>query len=268
MLGATAAAVTAACGDGHSHRGRGGGSGIVFGISQKTDPETGKVTSRAGYEYLELARKGGWATSLARLGDDGVCIFEELDRRLGRPHVGDGGRAHFDGGRLPREGLVMNANEEDPELDGRAFLPGGELSFSVDFGFGIPDIPGVPLLSPRGDLAVVAPPAGDLSLDPTRELDVAWSVPTSADRPSRVMVALETEDADGRGNEVRCFFDEDVRAGVIPSSMIRKLGGAGTKGVVQIASHRQVSVLTRGGWTVYVIGAIFHRAQPFVFTAN
>ncbi len=264
LIAGVAAVATAACGDGHDHRYGYDESGIVFGISQSIDPETGKPTTRAGYEYLELARKGGWSTSLSRAGDDGVCIFEELDRRLGRPNVGDGGRARWSGGGLPRDGLVVNANEDDAKIDGPAFTPGSTLSFGVDFGFGIPDVPSVPIASPRTELAIAAPPAGDLTIDPAGDLGFEWSAGRTADHPSRVMVALETEDGEGRGNEVRCFFDEEETRGAIPKALIQRLGGPGTKGVVQIATHRQVTVFARGGWTIYVVGAIFHREQPFV----
>lgn len=263
VIGAVAAA-TAACGDGHDHHGWGyDESAIVFGISQSIDPATGKPATRAGYEYLELARKGGWATTLARAGEDGVCIFEELDRRIGRPNVGDGGRARWNGGGLPRDGLVVNANQDDPRIDAPAFTPGSMLTFSVDFGFGIPDIPAVPLASPRTELGIVAPAAGDLTIDATSDLAVAWTAGRTADHPSRVMVALETGDGDARGKEVRCFFDEEETRGAIPKALLAKLGAPGTKGVVQIATHRQVSVLARGGWTIYVVGTIGHREQPF-----
>ncbi len=268
LIGGAAAVVTAACGDGHGHHGHGyDESGIVFGISQAIDPASGKTTTRAGYEYLELARKGGWSTTLRREGDDGVCIYEELDRRVGRPNVGDGGRARWSGGALPPGGLVVNANEEDAKLDGAAFAPGSTLSFAVDFGFAIPDIPPVPVAAPRSELAIVAPAAGELTVDPATGLAFEWSAGRTEDHPSRVMVALETEDADGQGgrrNEVRCFFDEEDGRGAIPSAFVERLGGPGTKGVVQIASHRQVTVFARGGWTVYVVGAIVHREQPFV----
>lgn len=265
LIGVAAAATTVACGHDHDRYGRGGyESGIVFGISQSTDPATGATTTRAGYEYLELARKGGWRTAFSPAGDDGVCFYEELDRRIGRPHVGDGGRARFAGGALPGEGLVVAANEDEPQHAGPAFGPGDTLVFDVEHGFAIPNIGAVTMRAPRTVLAIAVPPPGELSVDPAADLAFEWSPGETEDRPSRVMVAVETEEADGRGREVRCFYDEDVLRGVIPSGFIGRLGGSGTKGVVQIATHRQVTIFARGGWTIYVVGAIFHREQPFV----
>jgi hypothetical protein len=264
LLGLAASAALVACGPDHHGYGYGSGSGIVFGISQSIDPASGETTTRAGYEYLELARKGGWATTIADAGD-GVCIFEELDRRVGRPHVGDGGRARFSGGSLPREGLIVNANEEEPRHAGAAFEPAGALVFDVDHGFGLPNISPIALPAPRTQLEVLAPEPGELALDPSVDLGFEWDALVDIlDHPSRVMVALETEEPDGRGKEVRCFYDDADGRGVIPSRFISQLGGSGTKGVVQVATHRQVNIYARGGWTVYVVGAVYHREQPFM----
>lgn len=266
LLFATAAAASAvACGHDHDGYGPGSGSGIVFGISQSIDEATGKTVTRAGYEYLELARKGGWATTIADAGEDGVCIFEELDRRVGRPHVGDGGRARFAGSPLPRGGLLVNANEDEPKHEGPAFEPAGTLVFDVDHGFALPNITPIALPSPRTRLEVVAPPPGELALDPSIDLGFEWNADVDElDHPSRVMVALETEEPDGRGKEVRCFYEDAEGRGAIPSRFISQLGGSGTRGALQIATHRQVNIYARGGWTVYVVGAVFHREQPFV----
>lgn len=262
LIGATAAS---ACGDGGYPYGYGWDSSeIVFGIVESTDQATGEATTRAGYEYLGLANKGGWATVLSRSGEDGTCIYEDLDRRIGRPHVGDGGRARWVGGTLPPEGLVVNANEPDPELAGRAFVPGKPLAFDIDFGFGLPEIPAVPMHAPRTELTTIEPPAGELSVDAASHLAFAWRSGATPDLPSNVMVALDTEDETGRGAEVRCFFDEKEGRGAVPPALLQRLGASGTKGTVRIATHRQVTVIANGGWLVYVVGAIVHREQPFV----
>src|SRR5689334_19801654 len=85
--------VVAGCDDDYGHdRYRHNESSIVFGLQQQTDA-SGKTVTKAGYEYLELANKGGWSASVERVSDGDVCIHEELRGRIGRPNVGDGGRA-------------------------------------------------------------------------------------------------------------------------------------------------------------------------------
>jgi len=229
---------------------------IVFGITQKG------TTTTAGYEYLSLAHRGGWSTDVMRAGTDGVCIHETLDRRIGKPNVGDGGRARFSGGLLPPAGLVVNANEDDVKLDAAAFGPGKELVFGVDEGFALPPFGPIPLLSPRTAITVTAPAAStdELPVDTTKDLGFAWTVvDTPNDAPSRVMTSIDTDK-----EEVRCFFDEDATSGAMPASFLALLGAAGTKGTLSVATHRQVTVIARGGWTIYVVAAISQREQPII----
>ena len=229
---------------------------IVFGITQKG------TTTTAGYEYLSLAHRGGWSTDVMRAGNEGVCIHETLDRRIGKPNVGDGGRARFSGGLLPPAGLVVNANEDDAKVDTAAFAPGKEVVFGVDEGFALPPFGPIPLLSPRTAITVTAPAAStdDLAVDSTKDLGLSWTVvDTPNDAPSRVMTSIETDN-----EEVRCFFDADASAGAMPSSFLKLLGPAGTKGTLSVATHRQVTVIARGGWTIYVVGAISQLEQAIV----
>lgn len=275
LLAATATATTtvAACGRGdeYDRYRRGQGSEIVFGIEQRTDAQTGKPVSVAGHEYLSLANRGGRSVSVDWVSDGDVCIHEELNRRIGRPNVGDGGRARFTGGAIPGDGLVIEANGPDePKLEGNAFVPGQSLTFDVDFGFALPDLPSVRLASPNPHLTVTTPAeTGELAVDVTKDSSFAWSPSlidemVSPQARERVMVAFETDDDQDRGNQVRCFYDEQDGAGVIPTKWLSLIGAKGTKGTLTIASHRQVDTYARGGWLVYVVGKIVLREQRFV----
>lgn len=265
LLVATAALGVSASGCGSDDDSWGDESSIVFGISQSTDA-SGKTTTTAGYEYLSLAKRGGWSTSVEMLRHDAVCIYEDLDKRIGKPNVGDGGRARFAGGSLPSD-LVIDANGDDVKVDGAAFAKGQAVLFDVEGGFGLPPIGTLRLYTPTTDLSVTAPADGELSVDPKTDLTVTWT--SNAPEPiSRVMVALDVDDGNGKGRELRCFYDEQDGRGIVPSSSLAQLGPPGTKGKVQIASHRQVNVFARGGWTVYVVGTIQQREQPFAIAAD
>lgn len=273
LVAVSAFAVTA-CGcddDGYGHRYRSNGSSIVFGISESTDPQTGKTVTKAGHEYLTLANRGGSKVTMAEVSHDDVCIHEQLDRRIGRPHVGDGGRARFSGGAIPGDGLVIDANGPDePTLDGRAFRGDDPLRFGVDFGFALPEFGTVRLPSPNARLKINQPAeSAELAVDVTKDTSIAWSPSiieelVSHRRNERVMVSYETDHEQEHGTNVRCFYDEKDGAGVIPSKWLSLLGPKGTKGTITFASHRQVEVFARGGWLIYVVGTIVLREQRFV----
>ena len=175
------ASTVAACGCDDDGYGRGrtrgaNGSSIVFGISESKDAQTGKTVTKAGHEYLSLANRGGSKVTVAEVSHDDVCIHEELDRRIGRPHVGDGGRARFSGGALPSEGLFIDANgPNEPTHDGNAFRGDDPLSFQVDHGFALPDFPAVRLPAPNAHLKIDAPADGELAVDPSKDASVTWS---------------------------------------------------------------------------------------------
>lgn len=274
LVAGVAASVTACGCDGDGYgRGRYGsnGSSIVFGISQGKDATTGKTVTKAGHEYLSLANRGGSKVTMAEVSHDDVCIHEQLDRRIGRPHVGDGGRARFSGGAIPGDGLFIDANgPNEPTLDGDAFRGEDPLTFGVDFGFALPEFGTVRLPAPNAHLKIDEPAdSPELSIDATKDTAVAWS-PSLIDemvsnyRRERFMISYETDDDQEHGTNVRCFYDEKDGAGVIPSKWLSLIGPSGTKGTITFASHRQVEVFARGGWLIYVVGTIVLREQRFV----
>jgi hypothetical protein len=273
LVGFGTAALVAACGDGHDHYGyRSNGSSIVFGISETKDAATGKTVTKAGHEYLSLANRGGSKVTMAEVSTDDVCIHEELDHRIGRPNVGDGGRARFSGAAIPGDGLVIEANgPNEPILEGNAFRGDDPLTFGVDFGFALPEFGSVRLPAPNAHLKIDQPAdAGELSLDVTKDGTVAWSPDlidenvSPATRRERFMVSYETDDEQEHGNNVRCFYDEKDGTGVIPAKWLALIGPKGTKGTITYASHRQVEVFARGNWLIYVVGTIVLREQRFV----
>lgn len=242
----------------------------MFGISESKD-DTGKTVTKAGHEYLSLANRGGSRVTMAEVSEDDVCIHEVLDRRIGRPHVGDGGRARFSGAAIPGDGLVIDANgPNEPILDGTAFRGDDPLTFGVDFGFALPEFGNVTLPAPNAHLKIDQPAeSGELSVDVTKDTSVAWSPDLIDEKVSnhgreRFMVSFETDDDQDHGNNVRCFYDEKDGAGVVPSKWLSLIGPKGTKGTVTYASHRQREVFARGGWLIYVVGTIVIREQRFV----
>jgi hypothetical protein len=270
VLGVATTVTACGCDDSGYGRYRSNGSSIVFGISESTDAN-GKTVTKAGHEYLSLANRGGSKMTMAEVSHDDVCIHEVLDRRIGRPHVGDGGRARFIGGKIPGDGLAIDANgPNEPMLEGPAFWGDDPLTFVVDHGFALPPFGNVALPSPNRRLKIDQPEAsGELSVDVTKDTTVAWSPDIIIEFPKtsahdRFMVSYETDDDQDHGNNVRCFYDEKDGAGVIPSKWLSLIGSAGTKGTITYASHRQREVFARGGWLIYVVGTIVVREQRFV----
>jgi hypothetical protein len=265
-----AVALASGCGDG-DYSGYGQNE-IVFGISQRTTASgTREVTG--GYEYLHLARKGGWAPDVFRDGDgEGTCYFERFEDRLGRPHV-ESGAATFAGGKLPPLGLQILANQpEDSKHDGVGWGDGDVLTFDVS-GFAMPRIPSASMFAPREALDVKAitptPAAGaaGLSIKASDDVSVTWE-PIGDSPPSRVMVSLETDEENGAGGQVRCFSSAVSGSAIIPSAWVARLFSAvdpavSIKGHLAIASHRQVTILGRGSWIVYVVATTVHREQAF-----
>ena len=134
-----------------------GANEIVFGIRQRIDPASGESSVTASYEFLGLADKGGWATSVFRDGDgDGTCYFERYDNRLGQPHV-ESGVAVWTGAKLPGAGLQVLANQREPsKLEAEGWGPDDTLSFDVS-GFAMPRMQTVTMNAPRTDLAITMP---------------------------------------------------------------------------------------------------------------
>lgn len=260
-----ACAVTA-CGDGHPYHGYGDDSSIVFGISQKLDG-TGKVTeTRAGYEFLELANKTGWETHVIYDGKS-TCIFERLEKRLGKPRV-ESGAASFSGGALPSNGIAIPANSDDIVQKDTAGWKTNDTLFFEASGFAMPTIRPQRMTAPAAELQITAPAAdAELAIRASEDFTVSWTV-VDEKVPSRVMVALETEEPDGRAGEVRCFFNANEPTGIVPKLWLTRLLSSVApeqpiKGKVQIATHRQLTLYARGGWTIYVVATTLHREQAF-----
>lgn len=271
--------VAVGCDDGGE--GWGDANEIIFGVRQRIDGSSGMADVSAGYEFLSLAKQGGWAPYVLRDRDedrvDRECYFERVDRRLGHPRV-ESGVATFTGSNLPSPGLQILANQPDAIKTGLpAWTPDDRLTFEVS-GFAMPRLDPIAISTPRTDLAIttVTPAAlfgnasSDLSasaaLKATDEVSVTWT-PTESNRAS-VMISLETEEANGPGGNVRCFTSASSGSAAIPADWVARLfssvdSNAPIKGTLQIASHRQVTMGARGHWTVYVVATTIHREQTF-----
>lgn len=253
-------------------------SEIVFGIAQSKSAE-GKVSTSVGYEFLDVLDHGWNAVGLVSRGRS--CWAERLDERLGQPRV-EGGVATFQGGALPDKGIAVIANRaDDLVLDAPAWQAGGApLTFEAR-GFAMPNIGPETIYAPATDLALLAPAApsegsADLALDSQSkdELEVSWTVTEATTGPPESVVASLVAVAEGtpgaRGVELRCFFDRRTGKGAFPRAMVARfaeLVSTGTttpiKGKLHIATHRQLTIHARGGWTVYVVASVDQREQPF-----
>ena len=269
------AAATAGCeGDDHGRWGYREGSEIVFGIAQKKDAD-GKLTTSVGYEFLDVL-DSGWS-SVGLVSRDRSCWAERLDGRLGQPHV-EGGVATFEGGSLPANGIAVIANRaDDLVLDAPAWSGANDrITFQAQ-GFAMPNIGPETLSPPSTDLALVAPadPAAEVAVDTSaKELAITWTPSDTAGKREAVvasLVAVPEGAPDSRGVELRCFFDHATGTGTIPQALVTRfaalVGGTGAiKGKLHIATHRQLTIHARGGWTVYVVASVDQREQPFTLT--
>jgi hypothetical protein len=266
--------------DFEGHHGRYGDENeIVFGIQQRTvtvaQGETKEVA--AGYDYLRLANRGGWGPAVFRDGDgEGTCYFESLEDRLGKPRV-ESGAAMFGGGKLPSpSGLQMLANQpDDSKFAGVGWEDGDLLTFDVT-GFAMPRIPTITMNAPRTtlDVTAIAPApapsttgAEEISIKVSDSVGVTWTPATEGPR-SRVMVTLETDQANGPGSQVRCFASGDSGSAVIPAQWVARLfstvdPAAPIKGHVAVSSHRQFTYYAQAAWVVYVVATTLHREHAF-----
>jgi hypothetical protein len=261
-FGVVVFAALAGCGDGHSERF--GVNEILFGIEQRTDASG--VHVKGGYEFLGLAKKGGWGAKIFRDGDgDGRCMLERLGERLG-PQAVDSGVAVFSGAKLPPSGLQILGNHPDPKIAAEGWTSGDKLTFEVS-GFAMPYVSSFRMTVPRTDLADIAfaPPLSEIA-SAARDLVVSWK-PALDDDASRVMVALRIDDGKG-GSEVRCFDDGASGNAIIPKKWIAELfatapAGNPVSGHLTIASHRQVNVYAESQWIAYVVATTVFRDEPF-----
>jgi hypothetical protein len=255
-------------------------SEIVFGISQSKNAE-GKVSTSVGYEFLDVL-DNGWST-IGQITKGRSCWAERLDDRLGQPRV-EGGVATFQGGALPDKGIAVVANQpDDLVLDAPAWQTGGDaLTFEAK-GFAMPNIGPATIYAPTIELALVSPAlptdaAPELAIDgkAADPLGIEWTVGEETVGPRETVVAalvvVPEETPTARGVELRCFFDRRAGKGAFPQAMITRftglVGGAGNpiKGKLRIATHRQLTIHARGGWTVYVVASVDQREQPFAMT--
>lgn len=245
---------------------RGSDNEIVFAISQSKLAD-GKTVTRVGYEFLDI-RDQGW-TTYGFQSRDSSCWAEKLDTRLGQPRV-EGGVAKFSGGSLPQEGIAVVANRPDElQLDAPAWSKGGEtLTFEAQ-GFAMPSIEPSRFTVPSLDLPITAPAAdAEVALPAAGDLEVAWE-PGGSGTKENVVASFFTEPTDGtRGVELRCFFDRADGKGTFPKQLVARfaqIAGQGeVKGKLRIATHRQLTIVARGGWIVYVVAGVEQREQPFV----
>jgi hypothetical protein len=245
---------------------------IVFGIQQRTTADQKKEV-RAGYEFLRLSDKGGWSPYVFRDGDgEGTCYFEHYGERLGRPHV-ESGVATFTGGKLAGSGLQILANQPDEtRQEGVGWADGDVLTFSAS-GFAMPTIPAMRIVGPRTGLEVTsvlpvpAEPGAAIAIKATDPVSVSWK-PVTDGPASRVMVSLETEEEGGPGSQVRCFGWMGSGSAIIPATWVGRLfssidPGKPVKGHISVATHRQLTILSRGNWATYVVATAVHKDEPF-----
>jgi hypothetical protein len=280
-----AAAGFVACldeGDGRCH-GRGfEESSIVFGIDE-TKGADGKVTTSVGYEMIDVLGHGSRARGVVTSASS--CWAENLDDRLGQPHV-DGGVAVFRGGLLPANGVAVVANRaDDLKLDGPAWTNAGESLTFESKGFVMPDIDPATIKMPSQDLPVTLPAdaAAEVALTTAQDFPLSWAASDPAAPPENVVGSIHAVPAgappSAHGVELRCFFDRSAGIGTVPFQLLSRFwmlagGQEGTvsasnppiKGKLHIATHSQLTIFAKGGWTVYVVATAEQRDQPFSLT--
>lgn len=267
----------AGCDDGREHGGRYrhfDDNSIVFGLDQ-TRSADGKVTTSVGYEMIDVLGHGSRARGVVTA--DSSCWAEDLDDRLGQPHV-EGGVAIFRGGLLPAQGVAVIANRpDDLTLDGPAWTNAGEPLTFESKGFVMPDVAPSQITMPSQTLPLTSPAdaAAEVPVTTTQDLVVTWAASDAAAPSENVVVSLTAVPAgaaaNARGTELRCFFDRTAGTGTIPSRLVSRLhdllGGApAVKGKLRIATHQQLTIFAKGGWTVYVVATAEQRDQPFSLT--
>jgi len=258
MLGLVA--TTAGCdGDGYGRWDQRADSEIVFGIAQKKNAD-GKLTTSVGYEFLDVLDSGWSAVGL--VSRDRSCWAERLDGRLGQPRV-EGGVATFEGGSLPANGIAVVANRtDDLLLDAPAWAGSGDRITFQAKGFAMPNIGPQSFSPPSTELALLAPadPAAEVAVDTTaKELEIGWTPAATAGQREAVVASLVAipENAPDKGR--------------LPQALVTRfaalVGGTGAiRGKLHIATHRQLTIHAKGGWTVYVVASVDQREQPFTLS--
>jgi len=299
VLVVIAAAGFVACldeGDGYyCHGRRFDENSIVFGIDE-TKGADGKVTTSVGYEMIDVLGRGSRARGVVT--STSSCWAENLDDRLGQPHV-EGGVAVFRGGLLPANGIAVVANRaDDLKLDGPAWTNAGDPLTFESKGFVMPDIDPATIKMPSQTLAVASPAdaAANVALASSQDFVVTWDAGDPNAAPENVVVSLTSVPAgaapNAHGTELRCFFDRSAGTGTIPARLVGRFytllaggqasadagadAGAGANadagaagaitGRLHVATHQQLTIFAKGGWTVYVVATAEQRDQPFSLT--
>lgn len=232
-------------------------STIVFGITERTDPASGKTVTTAGHEYLsaDSSTSAGWAAN-RQSWPDGWCRRFATSGEHARREPPSEGRAHFAGGRLGTKQIVLDAKGADPKFDGAAFEPQRPMMFDIESGFGIPKFEPVEVPAPNTSLVVrSARDRGVLAIESGEDVRVEWSPRENAD--ASVMIAFDTDD---RVEHVRCFIREREAALVVRAEHLAGMRA----GTLTIASHRTASVKPGTGSLVEIVATVVASEQRFV----
>lgn len=243
---------------------------IVFGISQSFGAD-GVAHLAGDYALLGLARVNDRYRPWVFSDGDGnsACYYERFDEAV--EHApSDPGVGVFTGGSLPAAGLSIAANQSvETKVDGERWASNDLLHFHAA-GFAIPAVDGVDFYAPSVALDVtgVTPAAAIRAID---DVTVTWAPTTGSD--ARVMVALDTDEANGRGGEIRCFTPGSYGRAVIPQTWVAKLfadvdPSIPITGHLRVATHAQVTVAAPGNWLVYVVATSIHHDSVFTGTRN
>jgi len=104
---------------------------------------------------------------------------------------------------------------------------------------------------------------------------VTWDAGDPNAPPENVVVSLTSVPAgaapNAQGTELRCFFDRNAGTGTIPAQLVGRfytlLAAPGAiTGRLHVATHQQLTIFAKGGWTVYVVATAEQRDQPFSLT--
>ena len=241
---------------------------IVFGISQSFGAD-GLPHIEGDYSFIGIARQNNrYPTRVFNDADgNGACYYERFDRSVDHA-PSDPGTGIFTGGALPPSGLSIGANQTAATtLDGRGWASNDILHFRAS-GFAMPTIDDVWLHAPSVALDVVnITPAS--AINAVDDVTVTWT-PTTTET-TRVMVAIDTDDAPGVGGEIRCFTDGSFGRAVIPHPWIARLFAGvdpsiAITGQLRVATHAQVTVAAPGNWLVYVVATSTQHDSVFTGT--
>jgi hypothetical protein len=140
----------------------------------------------------------------------------------------------------------------------------------------MPDIEQQKLLVPSQQLTIMSPDVtAEVPITSEQDFAIAWT-PSDKNGPDENVVvslnAVPDSMPNARGVELRCFYDRSMGNGKIPKLLLARFAGiigngntpgAPIKGKLRFATHRQLTIFAKGGWTVYVVATAEQREQPF-----